>query len=697
MVLDDIFHPGPAPERPAKSRASLDSQLASPVDRGAAVVADMVVFFPLMALAISPFRRMALEAQILGDQDAWFSAVMLAFGAAFLAFVAYQTAFLALMGATPGKRFIGLKVVTVWEQRRPNGMEAFLRSLTWCCELVLLGLPWLAVFSNEKRRPFHDRIADTAVVVVEGKRSAGGLPTLPEMSIASGFQASFMTVVTAILFIQLLQPQSSTRDRLIAELEEKGKLCSEVSEARGDFGKDRSRLEVALSLYAADSLSESCLKKEADFSLWRSHEKGVAYLAKALTEAGDEPLYERYLEKACPPEEASGDVCRAVTLVRGNSALAASVSSAVTGEEPPAFEGETDEKHDEDSSDKIQIVEREREIEAVVSSLGPESPAYLKIWTVQILMDSREYGRALDILESIPPHRKIGAFVTRERAKALWQIGQKSEARVVMRAAADLLPAASRVDLVRWFCSHETAESSCGSARDDEPSSCSLLGDAIERSSRWLSKPEVAATHIRSERCLGKLSQKRIETLLEQITDSGGRGYLEALMKLEGEESEKALGRLKKIATGRDGRGPFYIEANLRLVELAPSIADLTPVRERWMDLEPTEEGWKQIGEGLMARLGALEAWDQAVGVGLRMLESEKHDRQLHRAMVILAFKSGNRSMASGLLESLSRLEADAVASVHSARQPASAPSEDEFRQIVEQLAVTKPAGKGRP
>jgi uncharacterized RDD family membrane protein YckC len=64
------------------------------------------------------------------------------------------------MQTTPGKYFFKMRVVPyepALGQTRLTFGQSFLRALLWNIEFCLLGLPWLEVFSDPKRRLLHDR------------------------------------------------------------------------------------------------------------------------------------------------------------------------------------------------------------------------------------------------------------------------------------------------------------------------------------------------------------------------------------------------------------------------------------------------------------------------------------------------------------------------------------------------------------
>ena len=203
MVLDDISLRHERKNDISKTDLSgVASMLALPSERLAAVVGDLIVFAPLIAVALAPLKLRANQAQLLGDQSAWISLMAEAFFLGALVHILLQTIFIYYLSATPGKLFLGLRVVSIWGQRRPTAMEAFTRSTAWVLELLCLGVPWAAVFGNHWRRPFHDRLAETVVVSLRGHKRAGPAH-LVEMSLASGFQSAMLTMLTLLLLPML--------------------------------------------------------------------------------------------------------------------------------------------------------------------------------------------------------------------------------------------------------------------------------------------------------------------------------------------------------------------------------------------------------------------------------------------------------------------------------------------------------------
>lgn len=132
--------------------------------RAIARFADVVLVMVPAYLLLAP-----LILAVLPDARA---TTWVALGAAWLVVVMYETAFIAAIGQTIGKRALGLRVVAVGTGGIPTRGAAFARALVPSILLVVgVGVGWFvpyawALFQRE-RRGLHDLIAGTAVVQLE--------------------------------------------------------------------------------------------------------------------------------------------------------------------------------------------------------------------------------------------------------------------------------------------------------------------------------------------------------------------------------------------------------------------------------------------------------------------------------------------------------------------------------------------------
>lgn len=649
-----------------------EARLASPIDRAAACVADLILFSPFAAVLVSPFRRRALEAQLLGQEKLWGETALGMILVAALAFVLYQTVFLVLWGATPGKRVMRLEVVSLWHEQtgRLRPLSAFVRAFTWCLEVALLGLPWIALYSNERRRPFHDRISDTVVLTKDHKRAAGP-PTLSELTMASGLMASCLAAISLVASLVLMHGTGTkSRDERTADLEESGVLCAQVGESSREWlmrDDDKpSRLEVALTLFGAEAIDEDCLRSEADFAFWANEDRTLGYLAKAFTQADDTDLYEQYLAKVCETDNES-DACGLVRILRGNEETEVS-----------------------DPEEKIAQVERETNAVNVLTSVGPESQSFVRIWAIRKWMESKRPDKALELIDSLSLHKKLGFFLARERSKALWQIEKRDEARLAMRASIDALDASQRVEMARWFCFNETSEAGCSA---QSRVSCGLLDAAVESADHWLAEPEVATVYLRGLSCEPELSGERLASLEPKMPDDESKTFVRALQRLAERKREEAVELFKKVASKGEKQGPYFIEANTKLVDLADDETELDSVFKTWKGIDPGEEGWDFLGGRLMERFNALSAWGKTVEVGLRLAQDEGGMKsRFAKTLVVAAYRSGNESLALGFLEKIPSREWSSTETEPS-RSPASA---DSFSEVVRALTSLREQGGKR-
>jgi uncharacterized RDD family membrane protein YckC len=655
MVIDDDSLPPLAPVLPEP--LSLEDRLATPMDRLAAAVADFVIVSPMATLAMSPFRRLAEEAQLQGSDERWMIATASGLGAGLLIIIAYQTLSLMKWRATPGKRLLGLSVESLWhdEGTRMRPQAALLRSLAWCAEAALCGMPWIAVIGNERRRPFHDRLADTIVL---SKRKSMGPPGLHEMSLASGLVGAFFTSLLIVVAMQigLHSPMKSVLDQ---SSESVAGACEAVDRAESSWvagldEKKPSRMSIALSLYEADSIDEDCLKHEADFALWKSEPKELAYLARGLAEKTDDELSQSYLDKACDGRDET-DACRALALLN------------------------VDELPEDPVEAKAAQVQRDNEILSLIASLTPKSEPFLRLIAIRELITRHQSERALELIDSFAPQKDLAFFLSSERMKTLWALNRKTESRLAMKSSIGSFEPDQRVALTRWFCQTEIGESGC-STQAKAP--CDLLAASVDHDQVLLGDPDVTLAYIRGETCSARLNGDKLRDLKNEMPDASSQGYVEALIALE-DAPQEGVQQLRALSLKDD---VFTNEARAKLIDLARSEKELSEIREDWLDDEAGEEGWSYVGRKLMARYNELKAWDQTIEIGFKMGEGDPLDQQAAKQFIIAAYRSGQTKMALSYLQTyFEKSQEDSL------RAPASS---DGFDQIAREIHADVLASK---
>ncbi len=77
--------------------------------------------------------------------------------------VVYHVAFLALVGQTPGKALVGLRVVTLDGKRLGYG-RAFVRLVSYLASGLPFYVGFLWVIFDDRRQAWHDKLARTCVI-----------------------------------------------------------------------------------------------------------------------------------------------------------------------------------------------------------------------------------------------------------------------------------------------------------------------------------------------------------------------------------------------------------------------------------------------------------------------------------------------------------------------------------------------------
>lgn len=665
MVLGDLNYKQLLPaskniDTDASSRAPFARhRLAMPIDRVAGWVADLILFMPFAMLLVSPLRRKATEAQLLGSDSTWFSYLLAIFAAMSVLYVIYQTLFVYYGGSTPGQRVMGLRVVPVWGggverrsesqtgrwEKKITPIDAFARALTHLISLVLFGFPLLGALSNRLRRTVADRLSDTVVVTERASRAAGP-PTSQEISLTSGLTMALAASVATLLGIQLLhifRSENSESASAIASLEDHGSLCRMVGAAHRDWLPSKGekvpvRINVAISLFAAGAIDEECLSVEADHALWKkasNDERAEAYLAYSLAHghlADSKPdlldenqteqtaaneakpktgADDRYRDKPCEIA-ADSDACRAIGIL------------TMSGLEQGTL------------TNKQNLLTNE---------IKRSSAAYLRIWAVQAQLQLGNVGEALSLIDSLSHDESLAPFVLTQRAKALWRSGSLSESRSMARSAIEAGKPEVRIETARWWCVQETFVNGCA-----EPSrrACSMLLSVVDKNRGALNHDDIAVAYLRGLSCENDLDQKRLVDLTEDLTHDDERMYLTALEKIAAKKTAEAVTILKEVVAVPSESGSFALEARLKLLEISNSPETVRWVKNSWLEAEGREEAWIGVGARLMDKLNSFGDWVSAVEVGRLLAEANALDSRTRRVFAYASANAAKSGRANG-------------------------------------------------
>lgn len=436
-------------------------------DRLLAFVFDLVIFSPVFSFILaSLFRKLELMYFISPHSVEFLILCAVSFVFTAMLIVLFQTLFLMLLGATPGKYFFKIQVVSLHGKLRFS--QAILRSFLWMLEAICFFLPFLEILSESHRRPLHDRAAGTMAVTLKKTGDEGPFPYETQFVRQFLVLVSFCFLAWGVYFVGHFYHLAVRGEFKKSELEAEDFLCASVSNSLED---SEIRLDKAIAMYLADEISDECLAAEAEFALWIPDEsqRPWAYLAKAFLKKHDFDLYEAYLEKTCETDE---------------SGLACSIA-----------------KYQADPKNH---------------SIPEESQ------TSQILRITQNFERGL-YQESVKDFMELGKlsgfsdFAQGGLVKALWAQNRKERAQGAYQNVVNQMGRRQNIELSAWIC-HEQLDSNCS---HEAIEACDHLKATLKDGKSQIQESFVALALIREKECrqTADFDYSRFKKLLKEKVD----------------------------------------------------------------------------------------------------------------------------------------------------------------------------------
>ncbi|MGE0632088.1 MAG: RDD family protein [Pseudobdellovibrionaceae bacterium] len=430
MVLPDF--PTQFPED-FESDLSPELRPAKMADRFLGTIFDCVLMFPFFYVLLSPLLQEMMKVQIFGtDPKETFFYFGLAVGEVLILGILYQAVCWAYFGGTLGEKILKIEVQTQ-KGNRPSFFIALLRSLVWWGQVFLFGIPFLEVVAHPKRLGFHDRISETWVATQ--KKGNYENPGEPERNLVHTiYRFSFAVFIfwSAVLFWYLLDSMGD-RKWTEATLEEKEQLCAKVSENLGSREKIQfaDRIERALSLYAAKRIDEVCLKKEAEYSIWK-RESAEAYLALSFAFQDDSQKSDLYHTKVCEIDSSS-EACSVARLMN-------------------------------------------EEAEDTWDSTPKDAKDYKKLWALPFLIRDEKFKKAQELIESLIQDVAFASYLAEKRMSISLLLGDNEKARGIFLGSQGFLDLKVQFEMLSDLCAR-LRQKNCTGASKGEEISCSWLKD----------------------------------------------------------------------------------------------------------------------------------------------------------------------------------------------------------------------------
>ncbi len=582
MVIPDWTHK----RRTSSMEVRLDTRelpllLARPLDRLAAAIIDVfILLVPLYILLSAPLKRWMMTSFILGSEPDFLATILAMVLLAILILVVYQTVCHYFYSATIGKRIFDLRVVPMFAGEKLGFWDQCLRSVLWSVELVCLGLPWLSVFSNPKRRPMHDRFCDTVVVT----RSPAGVrgPLQWERNLVRGLFAALMLmlVLSATIQIRGALDKLKMEKSLAAIVDRDLGDCEVVSSSADEESIDpHNRLKTAMTLYAAGLADRSCLESEVEGEIAKQIAVApITYLAQAFIYADDAEISNSYLDEVC--EMAPGTVeCSMSQLV-----------TSWSDEDWPA-------------------------VEEILKS-APKGSGYMEVWGVRHYMKQAAYVNALASLDLLLNNRELAEFSLAQRVKALFNFYKEPEAVAAFQQAVITLPPDQGEDLSSWVCAQQL-QNGCV-ARTGTACMHAMPGAVTQEID--FERPAHALAHVLALECKGEQNLD-YASFASAVKDPDWQMFFQANVKRQKEEkggASELFGKLLKSETAPD---LLKVEAVRRWVKFASPI-QMEKLVDSWTDFS-SREGWVKIGNLLFARLAEQKNPELALKVARHLANDE--------------------------------------------------------------------------
>lgn len=299
MVIKDPF----ANEMLYVKKEGTSPFLAPPSDRLLASFLDFLFHIPFFSFAsfIILYRLNLLKLTIATSTE--LMAVMAQLAWIFiLGSIILNSIYIKFWKKTPGMRIMKLELRAL-NQQALSWEQCLIRSTIWAAEILMLGIPLLAILSHPKRHAFHDRISETEMVSL---KAVGSLSPLPmEKALVSVVVLSIIMLglgwMTA--FFSITQKGIQNGTFALSEWREQGQLCSQVDEistySNVNLNPFLVRLDFGIALFFLEQIDHRCLDKELEFAFFKKMESPLVWVGRALLSSPHTEERNAYVKKAC--------------------------------------------------------------------------------------------------------------------------------------------------------------------------------------------------------------------------------------------------------------------------------------------------------------------------------------------------------------------------------------------------------------
>jgi hypothetical protein len=296
---------------------------------------------------------------------------------------------------------------------------------------------------------------------------------------------------------------------------------------------------------------------------------------------------------------------------------------------------------------------------------------YVKVWAIKHFERVKDFTTELSVLDGLWEIKALAGFVNAHRGIAYWGLHRRDEARVALTSAISEMDGLPRLEVSSWFCYRELADD-CGAVRTP---ACSAFLSSSDLLDGPLPGSGPLLTYLRARECQSDTPD--YGEIGSRAPDERGEVFVRAAEKLKENKIEAALQVLRPILYDENWDHIYKDDALRRIVGVASSEGDLAEVTKLWRSGDPTSWEWRAQGVSLVREFMKRRRIEDAVSVGRRLARAQGLPEKDRQALVVFAYKNGQRKFAFSLIQPGSRAPASLGEN-----------SEEEYRRITARLAA---------
>ena len=433
---------------------------ASANDRFLAFFLDLLFFLPLNGFVFSLLFKKIETIYYHSPQSTEFIVLlgMAVVGITSLVILS-RSLFQFYIGATPGQYLMKLRVVVYpknsngqnrnnAEYEKPSFYQLLVRNWIWSLQCFAMLFPFLEILGHDERRALHDKASETWMISLKTDRLSQSPHAIEQHFVRQFFLLSGLVVLFwGGLSLSFLYSKVVDGEFKKSELEKENYLCSQVTE---NLSEKSLRIDKAIALYLAGSVSKQCLENEADFLLWQvglqknDSKLSWSYLAKGLLNKNNEELIKSYLNKSCENNDKSEPCLLSQIYLQRQQA----VDTTESKNRNPA------------SSNKTQPSDLKKRW---LSMLEQQDSETAQVTKMSLLFDSSKTKDMHAVIQSLAQKSGYDSFLQRMHVQLFWYNQQFDEARGAYQIGVYSWPTTHRVQAALWLCEQELAIGCTGS------------------------------------------------------------------------------------------------------------------------------------------------------------------------------------------------------------------------------------------